>query len=476
MCDSWDLWDGGSSLQGPNENCKWNMRSANSTSTSDVQQLTGIVHNAAECVRSQSSNGMSGQKFVESESVAVPPPRKQRLAGVVHNTAECLHSQLRKLVGSESVASVSPSRACVPMPPPITMPPPIPFILTDLNGNYINSANVANKEKEKDKSDVQQLALSGLKPVGSESVLAAPSGRADILPLLADSPPVSTNNAVSVDNEGGGKQAGSDSVLAGAPWRACAPRTVMAETSSISPGTVNSDDKEKQKEKSDFGQLSVGGVKQVGSESVLVVPPWRARAFKLQKEKEQAKGKGNGKGKGKKDKGKGEGVLNDRKCNVTECRLVLNGCKRNLELIISEKHQEDCAQQEQASKYYRQQERSYISHENKNRALADMESKLALQALEFEKQKMLLCEQEAKQKVLMVKQETTHQQYQETLDELKELQKWKEAHVVEPKSVPLFRIGQSCHQYWAKWFKTAEKPPTNFGKKNRQIQFHAVCY
>ena len=453
MCDSWNRWDGDSSLQGPAENCKWNMWPANSTFASDVRQLTGIVHNAAECVRSQLSNGMSGQKFVESESAAVPPPWRTRKAPIA---------------STPTIANLKP----------ISMPTPIPFTLTDLNGNYINSApsdhsaHVANK----DKSDVQQLALSGLKPVGSESVLAAPSGRADILPLLADSPPVSTNNAVSVDNEGGGKQAGSDSVLAGAPWRACAPRTVMAETSSISPGTVNSDDKEKQKEKSDFGQLSVGGVKQVGSESVLVVPPWRARAFKLQKEKEQAKGKGNGKGKGKKDKGKGEGVLNDRKCNVTECRLVLNGCKRNLELIISEKHQEDCAQQEQASKYYRQQERSYISHENKNRALADMESKLALQALEFEKQKMLLCEQEAKQKVLMVKQETTHQQYQETLDELKELQKWKEAHVVEPKSVPLFRIGQSCHQYWAKWFKTAEKPPTNFGKKNRQIQFHAVCY
>ena len=96
-------------------------------------------------------------------------------------------------------------------------------------------------------------------------VFAAPSWRADILPSLADWPQISMNNAVSADNEGGGKQVGSDSVLAGPPWRACAPRTVTAsstaEMSPISPptsqsenaGRVNSDDKEKQKEKSDVG-------------------------------------------------------------------------------------------------------------------------------------------------------------------------------------------------------------------------------
>ena len=298
MCDSWNRWDGDSSLQGPAENCKWNMWPANSTFASDVRQLTGIVHNAAECVRSQLSNGMSGQKFVESESAAVPPPWRTRKAPIA---------------STPTIANLKP----------ISMPTPIPFTLTDLNGNYINSApsdhsaHVANK----DKSDVQQLALSGLKPVGSESVLAAPSASADILPSLVDRPPISTNNSVRVDNEGGGKQVGSDSVLAGLSSRSCAPRTVMAETSPISPptsqsdnaGTVNSDNKEKQKEKSDVGQLSVGGVKQVGSESVLVVPPWRVRASLTatadmtanggkQKETEQRKGKGNGKGQRKKRK------------------------------------------------------------------------------------------------------------------------------------------------------------------------------
>ena len=57
----------------------------------------------------------------------------------------------------------------------------------------------------------------------------------------------------------------------------------------------------------------MGGVKQVGSESVLVVPPWRVRASLTatadmtpnggkQKETEQGKGKGNGKGQRKKRK------------------------------------------------------------------------------------------------------------------------------------------------------------------------------